>query len=53
MSNNIKGFKFENSETIYYVLPSVDSSDAGKFLRVSSEGEWGAESLTDAEEEEF
>lgn len=32
------------------MLPTVTSDDAGKFLRVSSEGKWIAESLRNAEE---
>lgn len=31
-------------------LPSVTSTDSGKFLRVSSTGEWTAEAVTNAEE---
>ena len=31
-------------------LPIISSSDAGKFLRVSVEGKWVAETLTDVSE---
>ena len=30
-------------------LPEVAASDAGKFLRVSSAGTWGAETISSAE----
>ena len=35
------------------VIPSVTTSDAGKFLRVSSAGTWVAESIPNAEEASF
>lgn len=34
-------------------LPSVTTSDAGKFLRVSSKGKWEAQSIPNAEEASF
>lgn len=34
-------------------LPSVSASDAGKFLRVSADGAWAAESIPNAEEATF
>lgn len=36
-----------------YSLPTVTSSDAGKFLRVSSTGEWVAEAVPNAEKASF
>lgn len=35
------------------LLPPVTTSDVGKFLRVSSTGEWVAESISNAEEASF
>ena len=35
------------------ITPSVTSSDAGKFLRVDSTGQWAAESVPSAEEVSF
>lgn len=34
-------------------LPEVTTSDAGKFLRVSSTGEWVAETISNAAEATF
>ena len=34
-------------------LPTVTTSDSGKFLRVSSTGEWAAETISNAEEVSF
>lgn len=34
-------------------LPEVTTSDSGKFLRVSSSGVWGAESIPNAENNTF
>ena len=34
-------------------LPAVTTSDSGKFLRVSSTGEWAAETISNAEEASF
>lgn len=36
-----------------YSPPAVTEADAGKFLRVSSTGEWAAESISNAEEASF
>lgn len=41
------------NQQVAAVLPSVSSSDAGKFLRVSSSGEWVAETIPYAEGEEY
>ena len=45
--NNIK--PDENGNVTIIDLPSVTSEDSGKFLRVSSTGEWIAESISNAE----
>ena len=45
--NNIK--PDENGNVTIIDLPSVTSEDSGKFLRVSSTGEWVAESISNAE----
>ena len=45
--NNIK--PDENGNVTIIDLPSVTSEDSGKFLRVSSTGEWIAESIYNAE----
>ena len=37
-------------EGIASAIPQVDDGDAGKFLRVSPEGVWQAEALTDVSE---
>ena len=34
-------------------LPTVTDADAGKFLRVSADGKWVAESIANAEEASF
>ena len=45
--NNIKPDK--NGNITIVDLPAVTSEDSGKFLRVSSTGEWIAESISNAE----
>lgn len=45
--NNIKPDK--NGNITIVNLPAVTSEDSGKFLRVSSTGEWIAESISNAE----
>ena len=45
--NNIKPDK--NGNITIADLPEVTSGDSGKFLRVSSTGEWIAESISNAE----
>ena len=45
--NNIKPDK--NGNVTIVDLPAVTSEDSGKFLRVSSTGEWIAESISNAE----
>lgn len=45
--NNIKPDK--NGNITIVNLPAVTSEDSGKFLRVSSTGEWVAESISNAE----
>lgn len=45
--NNIKPDK--NGNIAIVDLPAVTSEDSGKFLRVSSTGEWIAESISNAE----
>lgn len=45
--NNIK--PDENGNITIVDLPTVTSEDSGKFLRVSSTGEWIAESISNAE----
>ena len=45
--NNIKPDK--NGNITIVDLPTVTSEDSGKFLRVSSTGEWIAESISNAE----
>ena len=49
--NNIKPDK--NGNITIVDLPTVTSEDSGKFLRVSSTGEWVAESISNAEEVNF
>lgn len=49
--NNIKPDK--NGNVTITDLPAVTSEDSGKFLRVSSSGEWIAESISNAEGASF
>ena len=49
--NNIKPDK--NGNIAIVDLPAVTSEDSGKFLRVSSTGEWIAESISNAEGANF
>ena len=49
--NNIKPDK--NGNIAIVDLPAVTSEDSGKFLRVSSSGEWIAESISNAEGASF
>lgn len=49
--NNIKPDK--NGNIAIVDLPAVTSEDSGKFLRVSSTGEWAAESISNAEGASF
>ena len=49
-------FTNSSDSTDFYTptdLPSVTTSDSGKFLRVSSAGEWVAETISNAEEASF
>lgn len=55
-SNNADGTLrciLSNRNTALPIIPSVTTADSGKFLRVSSSGNWAAETVPNAEEASF
>lgn len=54
-SRTINGYTLDQNITLTAsdILPSVTSSDAGKFLRVSSSGSWAVEAVQSAESEAY
>lgn len=55
-SNNADGTLrciLSNRNTALPIIPSVTTTDSGKFLRVSSSGKWAAQAVPNAEEASF